>query len=47
MEFFFDGGDCCLNETSKYCFKGVEICVESEIGDGICHDYNNGEKSLT
>ncbi len=45
MEFFFDGGDCCLNETSQHCFKGLKICIESEIGDGICQDYNNGKSS--
>ena len=43
LDYFFDGGDCCLNETSSTCYKGVELCVKSEIGDGICQDYNNGK----
>ncbi len=43
MTFFFDGGDCCLNQSeSDYCFKGLEFCVKSEIGDSICQDYNRG-----
>ncbi len=43
-EHFFDGGDCCLNVTSsENCFKGLEFCIESEIGDGTCQDYNSGK----
>ena len=44
MVDFYDGGDCCLTGNEKTCFKGVEFCKESEIGDGICQDYNAGNK---
>ncbi len=43
FETYFDGGDCCLDDSSPYCFKGLELCIESEIGDGVCQDYNHGK----
>ena len=42
FECFFDGGDCCQTGHEPTCIKGVEYCVEAEIGDGYCQDYNKG-----
>ncbi len=43
LECFYDGGDCCLDGTESTCIKGIEFCIESEIGDGNCQDYNRGK----
>ena len=41
-ECYFDGGDCCLEDcTDCNCISSNLTCIESELGDGICQDYNN------
>ena len=43
-EYFFDIGDCCLNNSlSDICVRSNMTCIAEELGDGKCQDYNNGK----
>ena len=52
--FFFDAGDCCLDDPvcvgnateipcpESPCILSNSFCIPEELGDGICQDHNNG-----
>ena len=42
IDYFFDAGDCCMNENAENCIVSNFYCEEDTLGDGICQDYNNG-----
>ncbi len=42
LKCLYDGGDCCLTGTELTCINGIEYCIESKFGDGICQDINKG-----
>ena len=44
VDYFFDAGDCCIDENDPKCLKSNLYCDENTMGDGTCQDYNNGPK---
>ncbi len=42
MICLYDSGDCCRLGNESNCLKGMEFCIEPEIGDGLCQEYNAG-----
>ena len=44
VDKLFDAGDCCLDKMAKEddCKKSNIYCHSETIGDGKCHDNNNG-----
>ena len=44
VQYFFDAGDCCIDENDRNCLKSNSYCDENTLGDGNCQDHNNGPK---